>query len=191
MFLLRKSWFRRPRPDAEKVPCATITAVDSKKGPDDQAGLLPMCDISFTTTAPNNQTLSIANQPAVLTPAVSHTSIDTIESDHCSKADPSVGEEETFYHLSSLITTSRIPQTRHNSTRSTSTMASKCGRRESQIFDRKRESSIINLNIGDLPALSFPRSEKRKGKPGPRYSPLPPPFVPKSLIMRLRPEVRF
>ncbi|KAJ5332276.1 uncharacterized protein N7506_006059 [Penicillium brevicompactum] len=187
MFLLRKSWFRRPRPDTEKLPCPPMIVVDNEKAPDDEVPQL--CDISFTTTTPYDPTEFIANQPAVLNPAANRTLIHTIQSDIFSNTSPSDGEEETFYHLGTLITASCMPSTRRKSRMSTSTIISEGGRRESQKSDVKRESSIINLNIGDLPALPLPRSEKRKGRPGPRYSPLPPPFVPKSLIMR--PEVRF
>ena len=142
-----------------------------------------MPDLNFSN-ASFNETELIVNQLAVLTATTSHTSISTTQSNTDYQE-----EEETFYHLRSWITTSHLPLPSHTSTTSTSTLASNCGRRESQVFDRKRDSSILNLNIGDLPILPFARPEKDKVKSGPRYSPLPPPYVPKPLAMR--PEVRF
>ncbi|CAG8943163.1 unnamed protein product [Penicillium salamii] len=174
MFLLKMSWFRRSKSDAGKIKIGTEEKDSS------------VSDTIRPTTAPHNETELIINQLAALAATVSHTSTSIAQSNPKASKTEYREKEETFHHLSSWITTSHLPQPSHSSKLSTSTLASKFGRRESQTHDKKRESSILNLNIGDLPTLPFPTG-KGKGKPGPRYSPLPPPFVPKSLTMR--PEV--
>jgi hypothetical protein len=203
LLLLRKFWFRRPRSNAEKSSCPIATSIDSGISvlkPQEKEPQMP--DITFATTAPQTETDIIVNQLAQLAATVSHTSSNnqhgalasaqTETQQFVSTTDlptePPEEEEETFYYLSSLITISCLPS--HTPTRSTSTLASRGARRKSLVFDGKRASSILSLNIGDLPSLPFPRSKhKVTPKSGPRYSPLPPPFVQKSLAMR--PEVRF
>ncbi|CAG8070941.1 unnamed protein product [Penicillium salamii] len=180
MFLLKMSWFRRSKPDAGKIKIRIKTDI----GIEEKDSSVP--DTIRPTTAPHNETELIINQLAALAATVSHTSTSIAQSNPKASKTEYRDEEETFHHLSSWITTSHLPPPSHTSKPSTSTLASKFGRRECQTHDKKRESSILNLNIGDLPALPFPRTGKGKGKPGPRYSPLPPPFVPKSFTMRPR-----
>ncbi|KAJ5943888.1 hypothetical protein N7516_004056 [Penicillium verrucosum] len=161
----------------------------------------------MTTTPYHDETDQIVNQLATLAATVSNTSSNSAPSSTAASiAEPQPAapkpkleqpeeEEETFYHLRSLITVSCLPQhtSGHTQTPSTSTLSSKSGKRKSQIFDRKRASSILSLHLGDLPSLPFSSKGKVKGKvsrkPCPRYSPLPPPFVQKKLA--IRPEVRF
>ncbi|CAG8284908.1 unnamed protein product [Penicillium salamii] len=178
MFLLKMSWFRRSKSDAGKIKSRIQTDI----GTEEKDSSVP--DTIRPTTAPHNETELIINQLAALAATVSHTSISIAQSNPKASKTEYQEEEETFHHLSSWITKSHLPPPSHSSKLSTSTLASKFGRRESQTHDKKQESSILNLNIGDLPTLPFPRTGKGKGKPGPRYSPLPPPFVPKSLTMR-------
>ena len=200
--LLRKLWFRRPRPGAEKESGQRDTANGSGgPAPESQEKGLQIPDITFTPTAPYNETEMIVNQLALLAATVSHTSSTTQQEPPTpikteiqqptadivvEQADED--EEETFYHLSSLITISCLPPN-HTPTRSLSTLAFKSARRKSLVFDAKRSSSILSLNLGDLPSLPFPKSKHKTARKPARYSPLPPPFVQKSPAMR--PEVRF
>jgi hypothetical protein len=205
LLLLRKLWFRRQRSNTENAPCAISIAIESGASTLEIQGKEPQLpDVTFTT-APRNETETIVDQLALLADAVSHTSNTTQHAPPTSvkaetqqststaylPAEKTEEIEETFYYLSSLITVSCLPS--HTPARSTSTLATQSKRRKSLEFDGKRTSSILNLNIEDLPSLPFPRRSKSKHnfmrKPGPRYSPLPPPFVKKSLAMR--PEVRF
>lgn len=202
IFLLRKLWTRRRRSDTEKSSTSSTTSQELKfqeTGPH-----IP--DIIMTTTPYHDETDQIVNQLATLAATVSNTSSNSAPSSTAASiAEPQSAapkpkleqpeEEETFYHLRSLITVSCLPQhtSGHTPTPSTSTLSSKSGKRKSQIFDRKRASSILSLHLGDLPSLPFSSKGKIKGKvsrkPCPRYSPLPPPFVQKKLA--IRPEVRF
>ncbi|KAJ5507947.1 hypothetical protein N7527_010090 [Penicillium freii] len=156
----------------------------------------------MTTTPYHDETDHIVKQLAILAATVSSTSSNSVLSPIAAPmAEPQSAapkpkleqpeEEETFYHLRSLITVSCLPQhtSDHTPTPSTSTLSSKSGKRKSQIFDRKRASSLLSLHLGDLPSLPFSSKGKVTLKPCPRYSPLPPPFVQKKLV--IRPEVRF
>ncbi|KAJ5835209.1 hypothetical protein N7447_001235 [Penicillium robsamsonii] len=155
----------------------------------------------MTTTPQHDETDHIVNQLAALAATVSNTSINSVSSSiappiakpqsAASSLKPQQPEEESFYHLCSLITVSCLPQHMpdHTQTPSASTLGSNSGKSRSSIFDRKRASSILSLNLGDLPSLPFPSKEKVSPKPRSRYSPLPPPFVQRRLA--IRPEVRF
>ncbi|OQD72012.1 hypothetical protein PENPOL_c001G03003 [Penicillium polonicum] len=198
LLLLRKLWTRRRRSDTDKSSTSSTTSQELKfqeNGPH-----IP--DIIMTTTPYHDETDQIINQLAILAATVSSTSSNSAPSPIAAPmAEPQSSapkskleqpeEEETFYHLRSLITVSCLPQhpSDHTPTPSTSTLSSKSGKRKSQIFDRKRASSILSLHLGDLPSLPFSSKGKVPRKPCPRYSPLPPPFVQKKLA--IRPEVRF
>lgn len=164
----------------------------------------------MTTTRHHDEADQIINQLAALAATVSNTSSNSALSSVAAaiaeppsaapelkleqpeeKEEEEEEEEESFYHLRSLITVSCLPQHTpgHTPTPSASTLSSKSGKRKSQIFDRKRASSIFSLHLGDLPSLPFSSKGKVPRKPCPRYSPLPPPFVQKKLA--IRPEVRF
>lgn len=198
LLLLRKLWTRRRRSDMEKSSTSSTTSQDLKfqeNGPH-------ISDIIMTTTPYHDETDQMVNQLATLAATVSNTSSTSAPSSISAPiAEPQSAapkpkleqpeEEETFYHLRSLITVSCLPQhtSGHTPTPSASTLSSKSGKRKSQIFDRKRASSILSLHLGDLPSLPFSSKGKVSRKPCPRYSPLPPPFVQKKLA--IRPEVRF
>ncbi|KAJ5091640.1 hypothetical protein NUU61_006510 [Penicillium alfredii] len=101
-------------------------------------------------------------------------------------------EEESFHHLSSLITISCLPphSSNHSATPSTTTVASRPGSREIQAATgRKRTLSRFSSHLGDIPKLPFPSRVARK--PCPRYSSLPPVYMPKPKPLGVRPEVRF
>jgi hypothetical protein len=136
------------------------------------------------STAPqHDETDQIVNQLAALAATLSNTSSNSaplsvttpISEPQSAAPRPEIEqpeEEESFYHLSSLITISCLPQhsPSHTSTPSASTLGSKSGRRKSQIFDRKRASSILSLHLGDLPSLPFSSKGKISRKPCPIYS---------------------
>jgi hypothetical protein len=207
LLILRKLWLRRPRSDAETTSLPSNSASgrpileieDKAQMPDITFTTTASCDESETTVnelalqaATASHTSSIAqHEPAILAkPETKQTAPDRATQQPEREEDEEEGEEEeeTFYHLSSLITISCLPPSQSQT--SVSTVTSKSARRKSLAFDTKRASSILNLNIGDLPSLPFPiPNHGITGKPGPRYSPLPPPFVQKTLAMR--PEVRF
>lgn len=148
----------------------------------------PMHSISLSPTASEAE---IVNQLALIAAAVSRRS-SASESTIRSSA-PSLGSqnrkqsvsnsvkqeeiqeegEETFHHLSSLITVSSLPQ--HSSA-------------SGHISTPSRTSVGSTAEQGDLPPIPFPARVFRK--PYPRYSPLPPLYIiPKPL--KVRPEVRF
>lgn len=198
LLLLRKLWTRRPISDTEKSPTSSTTPQELKS----QENGPHMSDIITTTTPHHDETDQIVNQLATLAATVSSTSSDSAQSSitapiaesQLAAPEPKLEqpeEEETFYHLRSLITVSCLPQHTpgHTPTPSASTLSSKSGERKSQRFDRKRASSILSIHLGDLPSLPFSSKRKVLRKPCPRYSPLPPPFVQKKLA--IRPEVRF
>lgn len=199
LLLLRKLWTRRRRSDTEKSSTSSTTPQELKF----QENRPHMPDIIMTTTPYHDETDQIVNRLATLAATVSSTSSNSAPSSIAApiaepqsaapkpKLEEPEEEEETFYHLCSLITVSCLPQHTpgHTPTPSASTLSSKSGKRKSQIFDRKRASSILSLHLGDLPSLPFSSKGKVPRKPCPRYSPLPPPFVQKKLA--IRPEVRF
>ncbi|KAJ5960624.1 uncharacterized protein N7479_007774 [Penicillium vulpinum] len=199
LLLVRKLCIRRRRSDTEKSPASSTTSQElefQEKEPH-----LP--NTTMTTTRQRDETEHIVNQSAALAATVSNTSARSATSSVAAliaepksaapkyKPEQPEEEEESFYHLRSLITVSCLPQhmSAHTRTPSASTLGSKSGKRKSQIFDRKRASSILSLHLGDLPSLPFPSRGKVSCKRCPRYSPLPPPFVQKRLA--IRPEVRF
>ncbi|KAJ5384319.1 hypothetical protein N7517_002230 [Penicillium concentricum] len=156
----------------------------------------------MTTATQHDETDQIVHQLAALAATVSNTSSNSaslsiappVAEPQSAAPNPKPEqpeEEESFYHLCSLITVSCLPQhmPAHTPTPSASTLGSKSGKCKSQIFDRKRASSILSLHLGDLSSLPFSSKGKVSCKPCPRYSPLPPLFVQKRLA--IRPEVRF
>ncbi|KAJ5452414.1 hypothetical protein N7445_000597 [Penicillium cf. griseofulvum] len=193
LLLVRKLWTRQRRSDTEKASTSTTS-----QNLENQEPHLP----EIPTTSRHDETDQIFNQLAALAATVSNTSSNSASSPIAAPiAEPQPAapmpepkqpeQEESFYHLRSLITVSCLPQyiPGHTPTPSASTLGSKSGKRKSQLFDRKRASSILSLHLGDLPSLPFPSKGKVSCKPCPRYSPLPPPFVHKRLA--IRPEVRF
>ncbi|KAJ6138646.1 hypothetical protein N7471_005132 [Penicillium samsonianum] len=198
LLLLRKLWIRRRRSNTDKSSTSSTTPEELKF----QEKELHLPEIIMTTTPHHDETDQIVNQLAALAATASNTSSNNAPSSTAAPiAEPQSAipkpkleqpeEEESFYHLRSLITVSCLPHhtPSHTSTPSASTLGSKSGKRKSQIFDRKRASSILSLHLGDLPSLPFSSKGKVSCKPRPRYTPLPPPFVQKRLA--IRPEVRF
>ena len=196
--LLRKLWIRQRRPGAEKSSASSTTSQELKI--QEKEPHIP--EIMMSNAPQHEETYQVVNQLATLAATVSNTSSSSgplsvaapISEPQSAAPRPEVEqpeEEESFYHLCSLITVSCLPQHSpgHTPTPSASTLGSKSGGRKSQIFDRKRASSILSLHLGDLPTLPFPSKGKVSRKPCPRYTPLPPPFVLKRIAMR--PEVRF
>lgn len=197
--LLRKLWIRRRRSGADKTSDSTATLHELES----QETKPHVPELAMTTVSRDGETDMIVDQLATLTTTVSYTSSGIISlhvSTPAHTTEPQSQtpkplaeeseEEESFYHLRSLITISCLPQHKpgHTPAPSTSTLDSRAGRK-SQIFDRKSASSILSLHLGDLPTLPFPSKKKSSCKPCPRYTILPPPFVQKRLVMR--PEVRF
>lgn len=198
LLLLRKLWVRRRRSDTGKSSTSSTTSQELKF--QEKEPHLP--EMVMSTAPQHDETDQIVNQLAALAATLSNSSSNSaplsvaapISEPQSAAPRPEIEqpeEEESFYHLSSLITISCLPQHSpgHISTPSASTLGSKSGRRKSQIFDRKRASSILSLHLGDLPSLPFSSKGKVSRKPCPRYTPLPPPFVQKRLA--IRPEVRF
>ncbi|KAJ5616379.1 hypothetical protein N7537_001493 [Penicillium hordei] len=197
LLLLRKLWTRRRRSGTEKSSNSSATSQELKS--EENGPHIP--DIIMITTPHHDETDQIVNQLATLAATVSSTSSNRaplsiaapIAEPQSAAPRPKLEqpEEETFYYLRSLITVSCLPQhtSGHTPTLSASTLSSKSGKRKSQIFDRKRASSILSLHLGDLPSLPLSSKGKVSRKPCPRYSPLPPPFLQKNLA--IRPEVRF
>ncbi|CAG8907463.1 unnamed protein product [Penicillium egyptiacum] len=198
LLLLRKLWIRRRRLDTEKSSTSSTTSHELKF----QEKEVHLPEITMSTAPQHDETDQIINQLATLAATVSNTSNNSVSSStagpisepQSAASNPETEqpeEEESFYHLCSLITVSCLPQhsPSHTPTPSASTLGSKSGKRKSQIFDRKRASSILSLHLGDLPSLPFSSKGKVSRKPCPRYTPLPPPFVQKRLA--IRPEVRF
>ncbi|KAJ5468110.1 hypothetical protein N7475_005862 [Penicillium sp. IBT 31633x] len=198
LLLLRKLWIRRRRSDSEKASNSTAAI----QGFEVQKRELQILENSMTTTPLYDETEMADEQIAALSTSVSHTTSNNIlpsttaTQSETQPATPQpqpeqLAEEESFYHLRSLITISCLPESKygHAPTPSVSTLGSKSGKRKSQIFDRRSASSILSLHLGDIPNLPFPSKRKVSSKTGPRYSPLPPPFVQKTLA--IRPEVRF
>lgn len=205
-FLLRKLWYRKRRSNSEKTPCRTSTFEENNRRNLEDQGQSPSSrppNVTFTSHpipphCNEHETEILVNQLAALAATVSNNANDEPQSNEEPSKHTSeeaevkpAEEEETFHYLTSLITVSYQQIPTQTPAPSVSTFASKSGSRKSQIFDRKRASSILSLQI-DLPAspLSFPSLMKGQREQGPiRYSPLPPPFVQKALFMR--PEVRF
>ncbi|KAJ5773525.1 hypothetical protein N7457_008421 [Penicillium paradoxum] len=201
LLLLRKLWIRRRRSDAEETSNSTSTLQDLEF--EEIESHIP--DMTMATASRYDDTDMIVDQLAALAASLSHKSSSiTPLSTPVLKAESQPQtlnplpeqrkeeqEEESFYHLHSLITISCLPQHKsgHTPTSSASTLGSRSENRQSQIFDRKRASSILSLHLGDLPPLPFSSTRKVSCKPSPRYTPLPPPVVHKRLA--IRPEVRF
>jgi hypothetical protein len=205
-FLLRKLWYRKRGSNSGKTPCPTSTFEENNRRNLQNQGQSPRSRLPNVTFSSHpiqshcneNETEILVNRLAALAATVSNNA----NNEHQSNEAPSTHtseeaevkpaeEEETFHYLTSLITVSYQQTPTHALTPSVSTFASKSGSGKSQIFDRKRASSILSLHI-DLPAspLSFPSLIKGPRKQRPiRYSPLPPPFAQKALF--IRPEVRF
>jgi hypothetical protein len=200
-FLLRKLWHRSRKSNSEKEKCLKSTlqgdkAHNLKEQAQSSGPRLP--NVTFTSHpisshCDESETEIMVNQLAALAATVGNKSSKEPPSNEelSDETYVALAEEETFHYLTSLITVSYQQTPSHTPTASVSTFASKSDSRKSQRSDRRRAFSILSLHI-DLPAssLSFPSLVKGSKKQAPtRYSPLPPPFVQKALLMR--PEVRF
>ena len=205
LLLLRNLWAQRRRSDTNKSSTSSTTSQELKF----QEREPPRTEIIITTTRHHDEADQIINQLAALAATVSNTSSNTtpssmataiseprsaaskLKQEQPEEEEGKEEEEESFYHIRSLITVSCLPQHTpgHTPTPSTSTLGSKSRNPRSQIFDRKRASSILSLHLGDLPSLPFSSKGKVSCKPCARYTPLPPPYVHKRLA--IRPEVRF
>lgn len=183
--LLRKLWCRRPRLNTGKRSCPKTRSIGTGTSALDTQTESHLPSITVTTTAPYSDTEQTVSQFAVLattsTPSSPvPTGLSPYGTRRAQAEDLQLEEDESFYHLGSLITTSYTSLSNHSSTSSISTLASQPD------FDNKRASSIINLDFEDLPTLNFPRSKYSKPRPGPTYSAIPPPFVQRSPAMRPR-----
>lgn len=185
--LLRKLWCRRPKLNTGKRSCPTTRSIGTGNPALDIQKESPLPSITVTTAAPYSDTDQTVSQFAVLattsTPSTPvPTDLSPAGTGRLQAEDLQLEEDETFYHLGSLITASYTSLSDHTETSSISSLASQ------NDFDNKRASSIINLDFEDLPTLSFPRAKYSRPRPGPTYSAIPPPFVQRSPA--IRPQIR-